>query len=514
MANDDWRITDRGRGGGRAGLARPAHGRRRATQARELADELEAAAPRRLARRRHGLRLRGLSRAAAEQAHARRRGRAPRSTGSRRARAGVEHWLDDEDRWDDEPPGETWEEEELDRGFAPWEVRVECASRQAARELAEQLETEGYRLERRSQYVIVGAASREDADALATAPPRRGRAGRRARLGGRAVEPVRHLRRPGHVASSHSTLTSPANARVSLSSCAARAGEFRAERVSLDGVAAPTACCAYARSDPAADRPTGGGRPGSRRSPPRRSLGRRAVPPRRRGPGRRRSRRARPAAARSTTRSPRWTPAWPQPSSKWKVRYALLLGLERVLSEPEPPHLASGTELRRHQVDALAGMLTELIAASQKPARTATGTATASARPRSSSAGRRGRGRGLDARRRDRGRRSCPSRCRPERPGRRPPLPLPPPDRVRQDDRRRRLRRGGAHRGRPDPHAPPPARRPVPPRADRPRLRRRASPTRSSRAQPQPRSRTRSRSRPTPGSRGTSTRSPATRTSS
>ncbi|HET7138055.1 MAG TPA: DEAD/DEAH box helicase family protein [Gaiellaceae bacterium] len=53
------------------------------------------------------------------------------------------------------------------------------------------------------------------------------------------------------------------------------------------------------------------------------------------------------------------------PSSEWKVRYALLLGLERVLSE-KPPHLASGTELRRHQVDALAGMLTELIAAAQK----------------------------------------------------------------------------------------------------------------------------------------------------
>ncbi|MGH3001080.1 MAG: DEAD/DEAH box helicase, partial [Gaiellaceae bacterium] len=54
-----------------------------------------------------------------------------------------------------------------------------------------------------------------------------------------------------------------------------------------------------------------------------------------------------------------------EPSSGWKVRFALLLGLERVLSE-RPPHLASGTELRRHQVDALAGMLTELIAATQK----------------------------------------------------------------------------------------------------------------------------------------------------
>ncbi len=53
------------------------------------------------------------------------------------------------------------------------------------------------------------------------------------------------------------------------------------------------------------------------------------------------------------------------PSSEWKVRYALMLGLERVLSE-KPPRLASGTELRRHQVDALAGMLTELIAAVEK----------------------------------------------------------------------------------------------------------------------------------------------------
>jgi superfamily II DNA or RNA helicase len=53
------------------------------------------------------------------------------------------------------------------------------------------------------------------------------------------------------------------------------------------------------------------------------------------------------------------------PSPQWKVRYGLLLGLERVLAEPEP-RTASGTALRRHQVDALAGMLTELIAASQR----------------------------------------------------------------------------------------------------------------------------------------------------
>ena len=54
-----------------------------------------------------------------------------------------------------------------------------------------------------------------------------------------------------------------------------------------------------------------------------------------------------------------------EPTAEWKIRYALMLGLERVLSD-RPPRLASGTELRRHQVDALAGMLTELIAAAQR----------------------------------------------------------------------------------------------------------------------------------------------------
>jgi ribonuclease E len=57
----------------------------------------------------------------------------------------------------------------------------------------------------------------------------------------------------------------------------------------------------------------------------------------------------------------------PDPSARWKVRYGLMLGLERVLASPEPA-TAAGTELRRHQVDALAGMLTELIAANQREA--------------------------------------------------------------------------------------------------------------------------------------------------
>ena len=55
------------------------------------------------------------------------------------------------------------------------------------------------------------------------------------------------------------------------------------------------------------------------------------------------------------------------PSPGWKVRYGLMLGLERVLAA-ETPATASGTALRRHQIDALTGMLTELIAATQRSA--------------------------------------------------------------------------------------------------------------------------------------------------
>jgi hypothetical protein len=79
----------------------------------------------------------------------------------------VEHWLEDEERWNDEPPSETWEEEELERGHAPWEVRVELPSHAQARDLGDRLEQEGYSVERRWRYLIVGASSKEDAEALA-----------------------------------------------------------------------------------------------------------------------------------------------------------------------------------------------------------------------------------------------------------------------------------------------------------------------------------------------------------
>ena len=47
--------------------------------------------------------------------------------------SGVEHWLADEERWDNEPAGETWEEEVTEKGYAPWEVRVDVSARATRR---------------------------------------------------------------------------------------------------------------------------------------------------------------------------------------------------------------------------------------------------------------------------------------------------------------------------------------------------------------------------------------------
>jgi hypothetical protein len=52
------------------------------------------------------------------------------------------------------------------------------------------------------------------------------------------------------------------------------------------------------------------------------------------------------------------------PSTKWRRHYALLLGLERVLSDDEP-QLADDTLLNPHQVDALSGTLAALLTAAQ-----------------------------------------------------------------------------------------------------------------------------------------------------
>ncbi|HLM37725.1 MAG TPA: hypothetical protein VK287_08100 [Gaiellaceae bacterium] len=79
----------------------------------------------------------------------------------------VERWLPVEERWSGEPPQETWEEEELRRGYAPWEVRVELGSHAEAEELADTLEREGFDVVRRWRYLIIGAASEEQARELA-----------------------------------------------------------------------------------------------------------------------------------------------------------------------------------------------------------------------------------------------------------------------------------------------------------------------------------------------------------
>src|SRR3954471_6065092 len=52
------------------------------------------------------------------------------------------------------------------------------------------------------------------------------------------------------------------------------------------------------------------------------------------------------------------------PSIQWRRNFSLLLGLERLLAD-EPPKLRDGAELNPHQVDALSGTLTELMAEQQ-----------------------------------------------------------------------------------------------------------------------------------------------------
>jgi hypothetical protein len=79
----------------------------------------------------------------------------------------LEHWLPDGDRWDDQPPQPTVEEEVTAKGYSPWEVRVERPTHAEAEALADELEAEGRPVVRRWRYVIVGAESEEGARELA-----------------------------------------------------------------------------------------------------------------------------------------------------------------------------------------------------------------------------------------------------------------------------------------------------------------------------------------------------------
>jgi len=164
MARDDWRIRielDDDRAGGFLDSL----GLNLGSKARELAKELEED---RLAVSRDDdtIFVYGSSRLQMEQAR--------KVVEAELEEAGIqplvvriEHWLADEERWDDEPKDETWEEDVLERGYSPWEVRVESATHDEADALADRLEQQGYQVVRRWTYVIVGMATREEADALA-----------------------------------------------------------------------------------------------------------------------------------------------------------------------------------------------------------------------------------------------------------------------------------------------------------------------------------------------------------
>ena len=132
MANDDFRI--------RIHVEDDPHGLLErlgfdlSDEAAELARELEA---RRLAVSRDGDDLFVYAGTYAEAERARSVVQAELSDNDAAAvTSGIERWIDEEDRWSDDPSAETWEEEAVDRGFAPWEVRVELASHHEARALA------------------------------------------------------------------------------------------------------------------------------------------------------------------------------------------------------------------------------------------------------------------------------------------------------------------------------------------------------------------------------------------
>ena len=67
------------------------------------------------------------------------------------------------------------------------------------------------------------------------------------------------------------------------------------------------------------------------------------------------------------------------PTIEWRRDFSLLLGLERLLAE-EPPKLRDGAELNPHQVDALSGTLTELMAEQQTAAENGSGPASVDGR--------------------------------------------------------------------------------------------------------------------------------------
>jgi diacylglycerol kinase family enzyme len=164
MAQDDWRIRielpdEEGASGflERLGLAKG--------DAEELAEELRS---QRLAVSRDGdtVFVYASSGMQAEQA-SRVVERELQDEGITPSRFVTERWLHDEERWDDEPEQPDVEEELLERGYAPWEVRVELESLDEADKLADQLRAEGFDVSRTFKYVVAGTGDREQAVELA-----------------------------------------------------------------------------------------------------------------------------------------------------------------------------------------------------------------------------------------------------------------------------------------------------------------------------------------------------------
>ncbi len=163
--NDDWRIRIELEEEHAEGLL-DRLGLDLGSEARNLADELQG---RRLVVSRDGetLFVYAGSRAEAERAYDVIEAQL-REDGAEARVGRIEHWLAEEDRWDDEPPQEFEAEQEvLEEGLSPWEVRVEASSPQEAQALGDKLEAEGHGVVRRHTYILVGASTEEEARELA-----------------------------------------------------------------------------------------------------------------------------------------------------------------------------------------------------------------------------------------------------------------------------------------------------------------------------------------------------------
>ena len=163
MARDDWRIRIELESGARGFLERL--GVDISSRASKLADELKLD---RLAVSHDEDTVFVYAASAAEAAQARTVVDAElEESGIVPEEVVLEHWLDDEDRWDSEPDAPDVEEELVARGYAPWEVRVDCGSHERADRLADELEADGFEVARRWTYLVVGTRTKEEAEALA-----------------------------------------------------------------------------------------------------------------------------------------------------------------------------------------------------------------------------------------------------------------------------------------------------------------------------------------------------------